>query len=70
MKRVPMLKRGELAKPKLPELTLRPSLMGPNHGFLVSVVGGPYDLLWRETEELALADGMKYLRRCYPKLFF
>lgn len=32
-------------------------------GYIVSVVGGPQDLLWRATEAAALEDGAAYVER-------
>lgn len=36
---------------------------GTDWGFVVSVVGGPRDLLWRASEADALSDGAEYVRR-------
>jgi hypothetical protein len=43
-------------------LSLRPAknVYDRRPGFLVSIVNGPQDLLWRGTEEAALRDGAAY----------
>ena len=69
LKRVPMLKRAELKPAACPKLIAHPAKASGANGFLVSVVGGPYHLLWRATKEQALADGMIFAKTTYPELF-
>jgi hypothetical protein len=48
------------------ELELRPAgncSWRPPGGYIVSVVGGPQDLLWRGTRELALKDGAEHVAK-------
>ena len=68
MARARMLRQSEIVAPEAPELTLRQCLSSGVAGFMVSVVNGPTDLLWRATEEAALRDGAEYVKRCYPKI--
>lgn len=58
--RTPMLRRAALSKDKEPELQAR---LTRNGEYIVSVQGGPQDLLARGTEKAALEDGKAYVKR-------
>jgi hypothetical protein len=61
MSRVAMLRRRQLPQDPTPKMTTeeRPG------GFVVSVEGGPYCLLMRDTEAQAKYDGAAYLSKNY-----